>query len=38
VLIANNSNPLNSQKLSVIFALPRRIDFISVPANTIPAV
>jgi hypothetical protein len=36
--MAKSSKPLNSQKLSVILALPNRIDFISVPAKTIPAV
>jgi hypothetical protein len=36
--MAKSSLLLNSQKLSVMFAFPNRIDFISVPAKTIPAV
>jgi hypothetical protein len=35
---SKSSVPLNSQKLSVILAFPKRIDLISVPAKTIPAV
>lgn len=36
--MAKSSIPLNSQKLSVMFAFPKRIDLISVPAKTIQAV
>src|SRR5690606_18570304 len=40
VMLITNSSPfsLNSQKLSAIDALLLRMDFISVPVKTIPAV